>query len=145
MGGIKVTGKAQLIQNLNWIRYQTPTVASKAALRAIQLVEAKSVAVCPIDQGTLVNSRMVELDDRGQNNAAATLSYNTEYAAAVHEKPGQKFTRAGATNKYLENPLKESATAIRMIAIMAFKSLFAKGHGSIGLGNKTSTTLRDIF
>lgn len=61
----------------------------------------------PHDEATLQNSGVSET-----KKGETTVSYNTPYAAKLHEHPEYDFQK-GRKGKYLEDPLKENLPAFR--------------------------------
>lgn len=86
----------------------------------IQAGGAKGVRACanmlleesrkqvPLDTGALSRSGMVDSD-----GLAATVSYDTPYAVRWHEE--QANFQRGRKNKYLEDPVNDSAIQARML------------------------------
>lgn len=83
--------------------------------RALDVLEAKAVEICPVDVGNLEASTSTHIDET-RTKTVGTLAFSTPYAARVHELPddarGPK-TQAKAGNelgpagpKYLERALR---------------------------------------
>lgn len=89
--------------------------AGQAFGRLMNVLEAKSVEICPEDEGNLAGSTVVRVEDKG-DSFKGTLRYGAEYATAAHERPddvrgpktvakaGNEFGPAGP--KYLERALR---------------------------------------
>jgi hypothetical protein len=86
-----------------------------AMTRALNILEAQAVEICPADIGNLEASTVTEVRFKGKR-VTGELAFVTPYAAKVHElpsdargpktqaKPGNEFGPAGP--KYLERPLR---------------------------------------
>lgn len=57
--------------------------ARKIVSRATRRTDNRSAVLCPVDTGLLRASRRSKVGQRG-NSVIGEVSYNTEYAAAVH-------------------------------------------------------------
>lgn len=71
----------------------------------------------PLDEATLQNSGLSEVPAYNR----AVVSYNTPYAAKLHEHPEYKFQN-GREGKWLENTLKQDGPAVLKIVAKQIKS-----------------------
>lgn len=83
---------------------------SLVAGRAILSEANKTV---PYDKGTLKNSGRVDASGRG-GSIGATVSYNTPYAARLHENPQYNFKGKGR-GKWLQLAVQEMAGRVARI------------------------------
>lgn len=69
----------------------------------------------PVDTGNLINSYDTDVFENLSGQIVGEIKNTAEYALPVHEKSGQKFRKPGATNKFVETPLKQNADSILKI------------------------------
>lgn len=65
---------------------------------------------CPVETGTLRRSGTVDEPKVNKKNITVEIGFNTEYAAAVHERIGARHKIGKA--KYLEDPVNEAAPGL---------------------------------
>lgn len=85
--------------------------AREAALRAIdkaaEHVLGQAQQLCPVDTGALQNSGTAEPAEFGPRGPTASIGFNTDYAAAVHERLSVHHPNGQA--KYLETAMRDMA------------------------------------
>ncbi len=70
-------------------------------------VVGKAQRLAPVDTGALKASGIAEPPEVAGNSITATVGFNTDYAAAVHERLDQHHAQGQA--KYLEAPMRTEA------------------------------------
>ena len=68
---------------------------------------ALSAEVAPLDVGTLIGSGAVTDENSPGGESTAVVSYDTPYAARLHEHPEYNF-QGGRQGKFLEGPAVEN-------------------------------------
>lgn len=96
-------------------------VAAVHAIGEDALGEAQRRA--PMEEGTLRGSAELEVQDRG-DRVEATISFNTVYAARVHEETEWRHPRGGQA-KYLESVLRERSGRYNQILAAAARRALA--------------------
>lgn len=100
---------------LVWKGAQATREVRKGAQEGLRLAAehllTKSVAQCPVNEGTLRRSAAVDISTDGMT---AIVSYNTVYAARQHEELSWRHPKGGKA-KYLEDPLHSEAQKMRRI------------------------------
>ena len=92
---------------------QLQAAAVKAVTESAEIIRGVSVSRAPIDKGTLRGSANVVTSASG-DGAAATISFNTVYAAYQHEGVGFNFQDGGQA-KYLESAVKDHSKDFRRL------------------------------
>lgn len=103
----------------NQVKDQYRTAAVAALRDAAEFLKDESNKIAPIDEGTLINSSFVAIDDQ---NLVAVVAYDTPYAVAQHERLNYRH-RNGRQAKYLEQPARQFAGQIRQFIKQRLKSL----------------------
>ena len=99
-----VNGYKQLQKNLKITETQLQHAVAAAMFDEAVKVMDKSQKLVPVDTGDLQRSAVVKAP-RTIKRPESSLSYNTVYALWQHEHHSSK-------SKYLENPMKESASGM---------------------------------
>ena len=106
--------------------WKGPAVSSAVRSKALQaLVEGANIIldgsnqIAPIDEGTLIASGDVTLDE---GSATATISYSAPYALIQHERGDFKH-RNGRKSKFLETSYKENLSRVQQHIASAIKSV----------------------
>lgn len=94
--------KAQITINIDSskIKAITKSGSKRATWMALDHLATVSKQQVPLDQGPLMNSCYVDVNDDGSEG---TVSYDTPYAVVQHEELGFNHQR-GRKAKYLEDP-----------------------------------------
>lgn len=109
--GFEVKGGAEILAKLKNACEEIKENAEKGINDAAHVVEEESMDEAPHDVGILMLSERTEKPEQ----FVRTFSYNTPYAARLHEHPEYKFQK-GKKGKYLEDPLKRiSAKLLEII------------------------------
>jgi hypothetical protein len=81
-----------------------------AVQRGVELASERLLALSaervPLDQGTLQTSGAVSMEETVNGDPVGVVSYDTPYAARLHEHPEYRFQN-GRQGKYLEGPAVE--------------------------------------
>lgn len=105
--------------NMNWsgdkVKALVHDQAVDAVFSAAELVLAEAGRKVPHDEGTLERSGETSIDTE---KLIANVSYDTPYAARLHEHPEYAFQR-GRTGKWLENAVNDNGD--KVLAEMAAK------------------------
>lgn len=87
----------------NQVKKQYRAAAAAALRDAAEFLKDESNKIAPVDEGTLINSSFVAVDDR---NLVAVVAYDTPYAIIQHERLYYRH-RNGRQAKYLERPIRQ--------------------------------------
>ena len=110
-------GIDEVLANLDRIATAAPDGAKGALSPAIDHIAAASAELVPVETGTLVGSRKVNVDGK-----TASIEYGTPYARYQHYRLDLHHEHGQAL--YLEQPVRtETGAAVRIIADGAFGSL----------------------
>lgn len=105
----------EMTNNFGAITQQILANVRMGAAHAGERLLALSAAEVPLDQGTLMGSGSVSTP-LGGDDVEVQVSYDTPYAARLHEHPEYNF-QGGRKGKYLEDPAMENKD--ELIAIIA--------------------------
>jgi len=104
---------------VDWNTAATSREAKAAALAALkaagEFILDESNKIAPIDEGTLIRSGDVSVDDQGVN-----VFYDTPYALRQHEDMSLRH-KNGRRAKYLESALRENADKVMQYVQDALK------------------------
>ena len=117
--GVKVTMKL----DKELIRRITKQSSKKATWSALDHLATVSKQQVPLDQGELMASCQVDVNDDGSEG---TISYDTPYAVPQHENMNYQHQR-GRKAKYLEDPASDAGVQHEMVEVI--KSVFESNIG----------------
>ena len=83
----------------------------RALADGAEYILQESNKIAPLDEGTLTRSGNIDMGLQ-ENKPAATVFYDTPYAARLHEHPEYNFQN-GREGKYLEKVFNREITAVR--------------------------------
>ena len=138
VSGVKITGEATVIRNLNKLAARVPLGAGAALFQEGEKIMATSKeSFVPVDQGPLRASGRVAPPEILPFGASVTMGYGgaaETYAVAVHEHPsaasppswagGVKFKRGGP--KYLERPLRAAVPGMAARLAVKIRTFIAR-------------------
>ena len=88
---------------------QIKDASEKAIYECGADLQRESLEQTPFKTGKLRLSSELKMEKTGQS-IFAQVSFNTPYAAKMHEVKAANYSEPGTSWKYLENPLKKNAT-----------------------------------
>ena len=105
--------KVRLKLDKQLIKSVTKQGSRKATWMALDYLASVSKAQVPLDQGPLMNSCYVDVNDDGSEG---TISYDTPYAVVQHENT-QFHHQRGRKAKYLEDPVFDKSVQKNMASL----------------------------
>lgn len=105
--GFEVKGGKEMLAKLKNACDEIKINAEKGFDDAAHVVEEESMDEAPHDVGILMLSERTEKPEQ----FVRSFSYNTPYAARLHEHPEYKFQK-GKKGKFLEDPLKRISAKV---------------------------------
>lgn len=112
--------KARLRLNTKQIKARERAGAVKGLHKAVNHLHEQSTAVAPIEESTLINSAVADVDEAALRGA---VSYDTPYAVRQHEELTWRHD-PGRMAKYLEIPFVAGEAVMRgLIAAQIRRSL----------------------
>lgn len=93
---------------------QIEAALKQGILKAAEHLLAETIPKVPLDQGTLRNSGGVSQTVENQG-LTAIVSFDTPYAARLHEHPEYNFQEPGTGGKFLENTANEEKSTMGAI------------------------------
>lgn len=109
----------KLVWKGNQIKAQYREAAALALQDAAEFLKDESNKIAPIDEGTLINSSFVAVDDR---NLVVVVAYDTPYAIVQHERTYYRH-RNGRQAKYLEQPVRQFGNRVVQFVRSRIKQL----------------------
>lgn len=104
---------------VKWFGRKASEAERRGAARGLQLggfhIEEEASRIVPIDEGTLLRSSWVDVDER---ELRCAVSYDTPYAVRQHEELTWQHEE-GRQAKYLETPINDPENKRKVEALIA--------------------------
>jgi len=98
--------------------------AKRALSDALEFVLQESNRKVPLDEGTLLRSGNVDIEDT-RSKMTGSVFYDTPYAAKLHEHPEYNFQNH-REGKYLEKTIDETKDEYKRYLVDAYRRAFGR-------------------